>query len=251
VGYTGVANFHGTPGIPGPWIRGQLSSGVLHDNSYQYNGTAGLRIAGSAGGSVQRDAFFENRWESGGGGQLYIDYYASNYTVTNLSVDGNNFVVPAYPNEVDGCYGPTQATGIAGIEIEPGTGSSGQNVIAGNEVTRNTQSGISVHSTTSLSLSGYSSYPSSFKYVHDNTGNAPPYNHPTFGIEFLYTSYGSSSGVTLSNVLSENNSGDAVTFQYDPSATGPGWQGYHCLQPTYVTSYSLTNPTPSTTTTCP
>lgn len=233
----------------GPWLTGAQFADV-HDNAMQYNGTAGIRFSGTAGANLQRTSFFENRYEmpdGAGGGQIYIDYGAQWVYIFNNTVDGNNWVAPARPTQINGCYGPDTAQGVSGIEVEP---ASTKNKVYGNEVTRNTGSGISVHSATSLYLSGYNS-DGTYKYIHDNTGNAPPFNRPTLGIEFLYTSYGSSTGITLDRILSKNNSGDAVSFQFDSGASGPGWSGNHCLLSSYTTSWNLTQPTPASTTTCP
>lgn len=161
--------------------------------------------------------------------------------------------------------GPDVDQGSAGIEIEPQTGMNGQNWVYSNEVACNAGTGISVHSVASLYLSGYSSYPGSYQFIHDNTGTWPPNNVATVGIDFLYTQYGSSAGVTLANLLSINNSGDGITFQYDQGASGPGYTGVssdpdgsqggsHCLQPytpAYDTSPGLSSRTPYSTNICP
>ncbi len=244
----------------GPWLRGE-TPGAVYNTSFEYNGTAGLRLSTPPSPSpmgstvVQNSTFYQNRYEMSdgyAGGQLYIDYGASSVTVENSDFNGNNWVTPAPPTLINNCNPPTQPQGVAGVEIEPQSGVRGQNSVLGNEISGNTGGGISAHSVSGLVVSGYSAYPSAFKYVENNTGNTPPQNTPTDGIKFVAIApYGSSTGVTLSNVLSRGNSGYAVDFGGDAAASGPGWEGQHCLQASYITSMSLTNPQPATTDTCP
>jgi len=232
-------------------MRGGSGGATVSNNSFEYNGTGGLRLSGAGGASVSSNTFFQNRWEmpdGSGGGQLYFDYGASNIFSSLNYITGNNWQT-GYSN-INGCYPPPTPQAVYGVEVEPG---SYNNYVWGDEITANTGAGITATSVSSLSISGYASgYPNYPKYIHNNAGNNPPFGNATNGIEIN----GASSGITLNGILSRNNDGYAVSIQSGTSGTG--WQNYHCLTsnnvylvPPYTTSYSLSNPTPLSTGTCP
>jgi hypothetical protein len=238
----------------GAWMYG-LGAANSYSNTFQYNGTAGLRVSGTFGNAVYGNTFFQNRWEmtdGAGGGQLYIDFNAAWVNASGNTINGNNWQSPPYDGQttINSCYPQSYTSqAVYGVEIEPG---SNNNYILGNEITGNTGAGITANQVGSLHVSGYAYYgqpPNYPMYIHDNNGNNPPFGNYTRGVEV----YGGSTGLTLDGVLSTNNYGEAVSVLN--GTTGTGWLDGHCLSSryaaAYTTSYSLTNPIPANTTTCP
>jgi hypothetical protein len=190
--------------------------------------------------------------DGGGGGQIYLDGTAQWVNVSDNYIDGNNWATPTGAGAmINGCYAPPTSQGVFGIEADVG---SANNALLGNEIERNTGGGITVAGVASIHISGYAYYgtpPNNPRYIHGNVGNNPPHNINTRGIEII----NNSTGIKLDGILSINNTGEAVYLQTPNVPTGVGWLNGHCLSslntPTYVTSTSLTNPTPSNTVTCP
>lgn len=227
----------------GAWLHG---GGTVDNGAFQYNGTTGLRVSGTAGANVYYNNFFQNRYEmpdGSGGGQLYIDYSAANITVGLNTIDGNNWQTTT--SNINGCYPPTSAQGVAGIEVEPyATAISMQ----ANDISNNTGNGISVHSA-NVEISGYSTYPNNPRYIHNNTGS--PSGYTAEGVKLYHTSYGASTA-KLDYVLSRNNSSTAVDI--DPTTNGIGWVGAHCVDsytPSINYSFNPGGQYPTNTTTCP
>jgi len=231
---------------------GLYSAGYIYaeDDDFQYNGGGAVWFAGTGTNTnlLWESTLTENKREMAdgqGGGQVYVGGGATNARIVSNSINGDNYVTPSsgtitVTGLTQGCNTPVDAgtqQSVNGVEVDP---FSSNVEVWGNDIYANTAPGITANNPTSLSISGFSDGSStSPQYVHDNgptnpedlTAGCTP-NCPTHGIDIT----GSSSGVTLSYVLSWNNAGDAIVI--NSNIGGTGWVGNQCLGPTLGSSYN-------------